>query len=84
METKTARSETAKSAASCRTVESHVAKVPLMLFANMLGMFSCLFVSFVFFYQIRRQMIDGRPGDMQIRTLLKSIDEVSGFSSGSV
>lgn len=25
--------------------------------------------------EIRRQMIDGRPGEMQIRTLLKSIDE---------
>uniref|UniRef100_A0A672YBV1 Calcium channel, voltage-dependent, alpha 2/delta subunit 2b n=1 Tax=Sphaeramia orbicularis TaxID=375764 RepID=A0A672YBV1_9TELE len=29
--------------------------------------------------EIRRQMIDGRPGEMQIKTLLKSIDEVSIF-----
>lgn len=29
------------------------------------------------FFQIRRQMIDGRPGDMQIKTLIKSIDEAS-------
>lgn len=27
--------------------------------------------------QIRRQMIDGKPGEMTIRTLIKSIDEVS-------
>lgn len=32
------------------------------------------------FHQIRRQMIDGQSGQMQIRTLLKSIDEVCGFS----
>lgn len=34
----------------------------------------------VFILQIRRQMIDGRPGDMQIKTLIKSIDEASKIS----
>lgn len=34
----------------------------------------------VSFLEIRRQMIDGRPGDMQIKTLIKSIDEASEFS----
>lgn len=30
-----------------------------------------------FLFQIRRQMIDGRAGEMQIRTLIKSVDEAS-------
>ncbi|KAG7244613.1 hypothetical protein INR49_029632 [Caranx melampygus] len=30
--------------------------------------------------EIRRQMIDGRPGEMQIKTLIKSIDEACHFS----
>ena len=38
----------------------------------------------VYICQIRRQMIDGRPGDMQIKTLIKSIDEASQISLYSV
>uniref|UniRef100_A0A8C7XP37 Calcium channel, voltage-dependent, alpha 2/delta subunit 2b n=1 Tax=Oryzias sinensis TaxID=183150 RepID=A0A8C7XP37_9TELE len=29
--------------------------------------------------EIRRQMIDGRPGEMQVKTFIKSIDEVTCF-----
>lgn len=54
--------------------------------AHISSLFLLMFLLvFMFLYssvpQIRRQMIDGRPGEMQIKTLIKSIDEASETSS---